>query len=118
MGRQVTLQGDRLRITWSGLDSVLALKESLELPYEEIAAVEVGLRELPGPFAWRVGMSNPLSDRRQGRFWVEGKRLLLDVLDRDRAVVLRLRSGAPFDVVAVHDDRPKALADAIAAKLA
>jgi hypothetical protein len=58
----------------------------------------------------------PFSDHRQGRFWTGGiirgldlnieERLLLDIRDRTRAVVLRLKPGSEFDLIAFDDPAP------------
>lgn len=119
MARSVTLLDDRVRIAWTGADAALALRTSLEVPFSTIAAVEVGLGDVPS--AWtprRIGTSNPLSKRRQGYFWSGGKSLFLDVKrDPANTLVLRLKPGSRFDVVAWDGEQSAELAPALREKL-
>ena len=120
VGRYVDLFDDRVRILFSGLHSLAVLRGEISIPYSAIEEVGVGLDEVPSPWAFRVGVSNPLTDRRQGRFWAGritrsldlniDERLFLDITERTRAVVLRLKPGSEFDVVAFDDSRPDELA--------
>ena len=116
MGRYVDVFDDRVRILFSGLHSLAVLRGEISIPYSAIEEVGVGLEDIPSPWAWRVGVSNPFTDRRQGRFWTGGisrsldldldQRLFLDIHDRTRAVVLSLKAGSEFDLVAFDDPRP------------
>jgi hypothetical protein len=110
---RIELLDDRLRIDYLGLEQLLVLRDKIDVRYDHIRAVEVGLDRVPSPWALRLGLSVPWSDRRAGWFWSEGRKLFLDVKDRQRAVVLRLREAAPFDAVAIQVERPDELADAL-----
>jgi hypothetical protein len=117
VSRQIEPADDALVVRWSGLSAAAVLRRELRIPYSAIRSVSVGLDELPKALAWRVGTSTgPLGETRRGRFWVGGKRLLLDVNDRRRALVLDLE-GAEFDRVALSVDDPESLADAIRSRL-
>ena len=128
MGRYVDVFDDRVRILFSGLHSLAVLRGEISIPYSTIEGVAVGLDEIPSPWAFRVGVSNPLTDRRQGRFWIGritrsldlniDQRLFLDINDRTRAVVLRLKPGSEFDLIAFDDPRPDELAASIRNRLA
>src|SRR2546423_15367793 len=102
MAPRIELLDDRLRIDYLGLEQLLVLRDRIAVPYALIREVEIGLESVPSPWALRLGLSVPWSDRRAGWFWSEGQRLFLDVKDRRRAVVLRLREAAPFDAVAIQ----------------
>jgi hypothetical protein len=127
VGRYVDVFDDRVRILFTGLDSLAVLRGELSIPYSSIEEVEVGLDELPSVWAWRLGVSLPFSDRRQGRFWMAGvtrsfdlnveQRLFLDIRDRAHSVVLRLKPGNEYDVVAFDDSRPDELAARIRRRL-
>ena len=98
-----------MRILFSGLDSLAVWRSELSIPYSAIAGVEVGLGEVPSVWVWRFGISLPFSDRRQGRFWTGGEKLFLDIRDRSHAVVLHLKPGSEFSLVAFDDTRPDEL---------
>jgi hypothetical protein len=119
MARTVTLLDDRVRLVWDGTDAALVLRQSLEIPFATIDSVEVGFGGMPSAWTWRrVGTSNPLSKRRQGYFWHEGKSLFLDVRrDPANTLVLRLRPGSRFDVVAWDGEQSAELAPALREKL-
>jgi hypothetical protein len=109
MARNLELTDDSLVITYDGLSSALTLMRELRVPYGAISEVKIGLDELPGPFAWRVGLSTaPFGETRRGRFRRDGRRLFLDVADPSSAVVLELSGGA-FDSIAL--DVPEGFAD-------
>ncbi len=90
----------------------------MTVPYEEIESVDVGLRDAPSVWAFRVGLADPLSGTRRGRFWSRGRKYFLDLRDPRRALVLRLRRPGPFDVVAIEADDAEALAEQLRERLA
>ena len=65
----------------------------------------------------RLGTADPFTGTRKGRFWVGGKRLFLDFRHPERALVLRIKPGYDYDVVAIETDHPASLLDAIRAKI-
>ena len=70
------------------------------------------------PSTWtllRGGLSDPITGTRKGHFRVRGRRYFLDLRHPDRALVIRLKPGYAFDVVAVEVDHPESLLDAIRA---
>jgi hypothetical protein len=89
----------------------------VSIPYTAIESVEVGLPELPSVWAWRVGVSWPFSDRRQGRFWTGDEKLFLDIRHRTRAVALRLKPGSEFSLVAWDEANPEEVAERIRGRL-
>jgi len=117
--RTIDLLDDGVRIGSSGFDRALTLVHEAFVPYVLVESVEVGASDVPGPWTLRrVGLADPITKRRRGRFWQDGKRWLLDLRDPDRAVVLRLRPGGQYDVVAVQAPDPDRLADDIRGRLA
>ena len=113
MAPRLELLDDRLRVDYLGLEQLLVLRDKFDVPYDRIERVEVGLERVPSVWTLKAGLSVPWSDRRAGKFWTGGKRLFLDVKDRRRAVVLHLRDGDPYDVVALQPDQPEELAAAL-----
>jgi hypothetical protein len=110
MPRHVDLFDDRVRILFSGLDSLAVFRSEITLPYSTIERVEAGLDEIPSAWVWRLGVSLPFTDRRQGSFWADGKKLFYDIRSRTRAVAIYLKPGAEFSLVAFDDSRPDELA--------
>ena len=117
MPRHVDLLESRVRILFSGIDSVLLLRSEVSIPYAEIQSVEVGLPDVPPVWDWGVGLSWPFSDRRQGRFRTEGGRVFLDVRHRSRAVVLHLKPGSEFALVAWDEVSPEEVVERIRERL-
>jgi hypothetical protein len=115
--RYVDVFEDRVRILFAGLDSLAVFRSELSLSYSMIDQVEVGLSDVPHSWSWRLGIAFPFSDRRQGRFWTGGEKLFLDIRERTRAVVLYLKPGSEFSVVAFDDPRPEQLAESIRQRL-
>jgi hypothetical protein len=106
MARSVELLPGAVRIRYDGIDRGVAGLGELIVPYDEIASVAVGLADAPSPWTLRrVGLSDPFTGKRRGRFWHRGRRMFLDLRHPARAVVLQLRGRPRFDVVAFqHDD--------------
>jgi hypothetical protein len=118
MGRTVELDGTGVRIGYSGVDRALTLTRDLTVPYELIQEVDVGLADAPSPWTLRrVGLGDPIGGRRRGRFWKDGRRYFLDLREPEGALTLRLRPGAPFDVVALETDDAEHLAEAIRSRI-
>ena len=116
--RTIDLLDDGVRIGYSGIDHALTLVREAFVPYVLVESVEVGASDVPGPWTlWRIGLAEPITDRRRGRFWRDGKRWLLDLRDPDRAVVIRLRPGGQYDAVAIQSHDPERLADDIRGRL-
>ena len=108
-----------MRVRYDGLDRVLTLMDELVLPHEEIESVGVGLAPAPSPWTpLRVGLADPFTGRRRGRFWRYGMRWFLDLRDPARALVLRLRGHPRFDVVAIEHDDAERLAAELRRRLA
>jgi hypothetical protein len=114
---RIELLDDRLRVDYLGLEQLVVLRDKIDVPYDVIEKVEIGLERVPSPWALRLGLAVPWSDRRAGRFWSDGQRLFLDVKDRRRAVVLRVRGGEPYDVLAIEPPQPEELAAALRARI-
>lgn len=105
-----------MRIRYGGLDAALALKRDLEIPFHAIEDVSIGLEDAPSTWTVRrIGLSDPITGARKGHFWVGGKRFFLDLRRPERALVLRLKPGYDYDVVAVEVDHPESLLEAIRA---
>jgi hypothetical protein len=114
VGRSVEILDGAVRIRYSGLDRGIAGLSELVLPFQEIAGVDVGLADAPSPWTLRrIGLADPFTRRRRGRFWRDGRRLFLDLRDPSRALVLRLRGHPHFDVVALEHDDAERLAEEI-----
>src|SRR3712207_4376281 len=95
MSRTLELGRDGVRIRYGGAHAATVLLQELHMPYELIDDVRVGLDPAPSPWTLRrVGLSEPITGRRRGRFWTGGKRFFLDLRDPARALVLRCRPGA------------------------
>jgi hypothetical protein len=109
MAREIDLGPTALTLRYSGVHALTGLKRELRIPYERIERATLGADDVPSLFAWRVGLAEPFSRLRRGRFWSRGRKWFLDVADPRRAVVLRLRPGSEFDAVAVQADRPESL---------
>jgi hypothetical protein len=109
--REISLTDAALEVRYTGFDAFLALIRRVRIPYSDIQSVNIGLDEVPRFPALRAGAAIPFTDIWKGRFWTRGRRWFLDFKDRRRAVVLRLRPGARFDVVAIQPDDPDALAE-------
>jgi hypothetical protein len=117
VARDLELTDDALVITYDGLTSALTLMREVRVPYGVIEDVHVGLDDLPGPFAWRIGTSTaPFGTTRRGRFRRDGRNVFLDVQeDPGEAVVLDLGAGA-FDQIAF--DAPEEFVDDLRERLA
>jgi hypothetical protein len=86
------------------------------IPYHAIEDVTVGLEDPPSTWTFRrLGLSDPITGTRKGRFRTGGKRYFLDLRHPERTLVLRLKPGYDFDVVAVEVDHPESLLDAVRA---
>lgn len=117
MARTIDLRDDELVIRYDGLAAAAGLTREIRVPYRSIEAVSVGLYELPGPLAFRVGMTTaPFGDTRRGTFWMGRARWFLDLSHRARTVVLDL-SGHRYARVALEADEPERLADRIRERL-
>ena len=118
MSRTIELRDDGVWSRYGGADAVATLVRDLMIPYEQIASVEVGLEDAPSGWALRrVGLAEPVTGRRRGRFWSGGRRLVLDLRDPTRALVVHCGPGARWDVVAIETDAAEAQADLIRRRL-
>lgn len=114
MSRRIELEGEALVIRYAGLTAALTLVRELRLPYASITSVDVGAEDIPSPLTLRrVGLADPLTGIRRGRFWTAGKKWFLDLHNPARAVVIRVVEGSDYDAVAVETDLPVQLASAI-----
>jgi hypothetical protein len=119
MSRRILLEPDAIVVRYGGADALLTLVRELRMPYEAIASVTVGAADAPGPLTLRrIGLAEPITGTRRGRFWADGKKWFLDLRHPARAVVLRLRPGGDFDAVALETDLPEPLADALRERMA
>ena len=103
MGRSLEIEDGNLVVRYDGIDRLATLVGNLVVPRELIESVEIGLPDAPS--VWtpkRVGTAVPFRNTRRGRFWRDGKRYFLDLRNPDQALVVRLRPGARFDVVAIE----------------
>jgi hypothetical protein len=115
MARDIELTDDALVIRYEGLSSAVTVMREVRIPYATIDDVTVGLNDLPGAFAWRLGMSTaPFGTTRRGRFRHEGRSEFLDLQDPEHAVVLDL-TRAPFDRVAF--DAPEGFSEELRERL-
>ena len=118
MARSIDFRDNELVVRYDGLAAAATLARELRIPYSHIENVSVGLYELPGPFAFRVGTSTaPFGDTRRGTFWRGRDRWFLDVSHRAHAVVLDLR-GHQYTRVALEADEPQRLAERVRERLA
>ncbi|HEX2496123.1 MAG TPA: hypothetical protein VHK46_04725 [Gaiellaceae bacterium] len=114
MPNRIELTKSTVEISLSGLERVLALTKGVTVPYDQIESVEVGLTELPSKWTLqRVGLYDPVTGRRRGRFDADSRRYFLDLHRPERALVLRLRPGSRFDVVAIETSDAERLAGEI-----
>ncbi len=119
MSRTVEVLDGAFRVRYGGVDRVIVLRSDVTVPFAEIDSVEVGLRDAPSPWvARRVGLADPITGSRRGRFWKDGRKYFLDLRDPRRALVLRLRPGSRFDVVAIETDDAEPLAEQLRERLA
>ena len=110
MPRRIDLEGDAIVIRYSGLSAAAVLTERIRVPYASIRGVRVGVAELPGPFAFRLGVSTaPLGNIRRGRFREGDRWSFYDVDDPERTVVIDLE-GERYARVVLTVDEPHALA--------
>jgi hypothetical protein len=118
MSRRIELEHDALVIRYGGLDAALTLVRELRLPYSSMTSVAVGADDVPSPLTIRrVGLADPITGTRRGRFWSAGKKWFLDLRNPARAVVIRVVRGSDYDVLAIETDLPQQLADAIRARI-
>ena len=109
MPRRIDLEGDALVVRYSGLAAAAVLTDRIRIPYGSIRAVRVGVTQLPGPFAFRIGVSTaPLGNTRRGRFREGGRWSFWDVDDPERTLVIDL-DGERYDRVVLTVDEPHAL---------
>lgn len=105
----VTIDGDKLRISLEGMDKVWALKAELKLPLAHIRSISIappdlkpqGLRA-PGTSLPGVIYAGTWRGRGTKEFWNVRK-------NRDKVLVLDLE-GADYTRVAIEVDDPAALA--------
>src|SRR5215210_5355418 len=116
--RTIDVLDDGVRIGYSGVDRALTLVREAFVPYVLIERADVGVDDLPGPWTLaRIGVGDPITGWRRGRFWHDGRRWLLDVRDPSRALVLRLRPGGQYDAVAIQAGNAERLAEDIRGRL-
>jgi hypothetical protein len=116
VARRIELLDDELHVHYDGLSALAVAKRDLHVPYGAVREVRVGLEELPGTFAIKAGTNTaPFGETRRGTFWTGGRRLFLDVNDRERAVVLELE-GHRFARVALTVDDPDGFAAILRAR--
>jgi hypothetical protein len=111
--RQIELERDALVVRYDGLDSLLVMRREVRIPYEKLESAALGLADPPSTLSWRIGLADPITGTRRGRFWSEGTRWFLDFRHPERALTLRLRPGAEYDVVAIEVDHAESLLEAI-----
>jgi hypothetical protein len=114
----IELDGDTLTVRVTGLDQVLALKHSLEVPLEHVAAIDQdsgeaarifhGLR-LPGTSIPGVITAGSYLRAGEWSFW--------DVHDPDKAVIIRL-NDEHYSRVVVQVDDPQATIELVNTALA
>ena len=107
---RMELLDDRVVIHNERLRRLLTIVGTITARYEAVASVEVGLRELPAWYTWRVGYNPGFGARRAGIFWWQGGKWFMDVDDPARTLVVHLEPDAGYDVVAVTVDDPDTLA--------
>jgi hypothetical protein len=118
MSRRIEVAGDALLVRYGGLDAALTLVRELRIPYGSIESLSIGAEEIPSPLTLRrIGLADPITGTRRGRFWAGGKKWFLDLRDPMRAVVMRVSPGSDYDAVAIETDLPQQLADAIRARV-
>jgi hypothetical protein len=118
VSRRIDLAPDAVVIRYGGLGAALTLVRELRIPYRSIRRIEVGADDLPSPFTLRrIGLADPITGTRRGRFWTGGKKWFLDVRTPSRAVVLTVAPGSDYDAVAIETDLTEHLADGIRARL-
>jgi hypothetical protein len=104
VARTIELTPEEVVLGYSGLSALVRLTNEVRIPYGAVRSATVGLDEVPGALAFRMGLSTaPFGTTREGQFWWAGKRLFLDYEDPTRAVVLELK-GHRFARVAVQPD--------------
>jgi hypothetical protein len=118
VARTIDVRETELVVRYDGLAATVVLTREVRIPYSAIREVSVGLFELPGPLAFRIGVSTaPWGDTRRGTFWMGRDRWFLDLSHRRRAVALELQ-GHRYARVALEADEPERLAERIREKLA
>jgi hypothetical protein len=118
VARRIDLLEDGLHVLYTGLSAVAVVARGLTVPYSSIGDVRVGLRDLPGTFAIRLGLNTaPFGHTRRGTFWAGGRRVFLDLDDPERTVVLELEKHR-YARVALGVDDPEALAEQIRDRVA
>jgi hypothetical protein len=116
VARRIELLDDELHLHYDGLSALAAAKRDVHVPYGAIRDVRVGLGDLPGTFAIKLGTNTaPFGETRRGTFWTGGRRVFLDVNDPERAVVLELE-GHRFARVALTVDDPESFAALLRAR--
>jgi hypothetical protein len=116
VARRIELLDDELHVHYDGLSSLAAAKRDIHVPYDAVRDVRIGLEELPGTFAIKLGTNTaPFGETRRGTFWSGGRRMFLDVNDAERTLVLELE-GNRFARVALTVDDPETLAAELRAR--
>ena len=111
---KVEIVGDRLRLTVEGLDVVLAIKKSLEVPLAHVSGVELGITEqaqaqldksirLPGAYMPGIAIA--------GRFYREGKWVFWNIHKGERAITIALHHEDYVSVVVEVAEPTQAISD-------
>jgi hypothetical protein len=116
VARRIELLDDELHLHFSGLSMLATAARDVHVPYDAIRSVSIGMPELPGALAIKMGTNTaPFGDTRRGTFWSGGRRLFLDLNDPERSVVLELE-GNRYARVALTVDDPEAIAGQLRAR--
>lgn len=107
---RIELLDDRFVIRNRGLHRLFTIVGDVTIRYEAIAAVDVGLDDVPPWFSWRVGYSPGIGSHRSGIFWWRGKKWFMDVRDPARTLVVDVKPGSGYDAVALTLDAPELVA--------
>lgn len=111
MAVHVQVEDDAVEITFTGIDAVLALKQSLTLPIAEIESARVdSVRELVKSLGIRVGGGYWPKLMATGHFTYRGRRgerQLWSVYRDTEALVIETRRPKPRRIVLQHPDRER-----------
>jgi hypothetical protein len=120
MSAVVTLTGEHLAVSFPGAESILTLKRTLVLPWDEVVSARVDTqRTLKRALGWRVGGGYWPGWFATGHFTYRGRtgeRQLWCAYRATEVLVIETARARPRRVVLQVDD-PRALAAAISARV-
>lgn len=111
MSREIIFDKNELRIKFSGISLIAALKGELKIPYSSIKSVQAGNFKLHWS-ALRVGGTSIPNGYKAGRFLYKGNKYFLSYRNPGHVVILDLE-GYDYDKVVIEVGAPKEIKNGI-----